>query len=266
MEIFMSIETELQNVVAAASALNQTVRGQVDAIDLRMLQMDQRVDQKRNELDAWRSGYRTEDAVGITVYVAATGNDANDGLTSASPVATLSRAMSLLPRAGRIDMLSDLTLTGAGADCGNRDIDLFLNGHTLRFSPTPVTDSAGIVVGTGFARIANWRRLVMYSGSVIVDPIASSGNGNPWFYRISRSPLVAGGNVRFAALGFMGCNIDIGDNAVGASGAWHANEPYGLVSGYSVVGRMDTSTTLGTGATFAEFFDVERGFAHDGTL
>ena len=52
----MSIETELQNVVAAASALNQTVRGQVDAIDLRMLQMDQRVDQKRTELDAWRTG------------------------------------------------------------------------------------------------------------------------------------------------------------------------------------------------------------------
>lgn len=255
----MSLETQVAGLISATTALTGEVSG-------KMALIDQRVDQKRNELDAWRTAYRAEDALGIQVFVSATGSDANDGLSSATPVATLARAMSLLPRKGRINLLSDLTLAGAGADCGNRDIDLFLYDHTLRFSPVPITDTTGTVVGTGFARITNWRRLAIYSGSIFVDPIAPTGNGDPWFYRINRSPLVVGGNARFGSLGFFSCNINIGDNAVGASGAWHATETYGLVSGYTVVSRADTNTTLGTGAEFAEFFDVERGFAHDGTL
>lgn len=254
----MSLEQEISSLVTATTQLTGEVIG-------KMAQIDARVEQKRGELDAWRNGYRNEDAVGIQVFVSANGSDANSG-TEQAPVQTLAKAVSLLPRLGRIDLLSDLTIANAGVDCGRREIDVFMNGHTIRFMATPSLDTQGVNVGTGFDRITNWRRLMFYYGSLVMDPIASTGNGNAWFYRIRRSPLVADGTARFAALGFNAVTLNIGANVIGASAGWHAEELYGLVSGYAVVSRFDTNTALGTGAVFALGFDIERGMAHDGTL
>lgn len=60
----MSIETELQNVVAAASALNQTVRGQIDQINATVnttaTNLTNNVNAKLTQIDAWRVSARQE--------------------------------------------------------------------------------------------------------------------------------------------------------------------------------------------------------------
>ena len=60
----MSIETELQNVVAAASALNQTVRGQIDQINATVgttsANLTNSVNAKLSQMDAWRDGHLDE--------------------------------------------------------------------------------------------------------------------------------------------------------------------------------------------------------------
>jgi len=60
----MSIETELQNVVAAASALNQTVRGQIDQINATVnttaTNLTNNVNAKLSQMDAWRDGHLDE--------------------------------------------------------------------------------------------------------------------------------------------------------------------------------------------------------------